>query len=100
MASDSGATAADDILKLLKRPGRTLTDAELANKTGRSHQAINYAARVLEAQGLIIRRPGPDGAIHNVAKTKMGAGQGLRAETRDSGAPSCDRLKFDNRRRG
>jgi hypothetical protein len=50
-------TMADDILHLLRlRPGG-MTDAELAQATGKIHQQINQRCRALAKQGVLVREP-------------------------------------------
>lgn len=56
-------TLQDDVLRLVRtQPG--ITDAELAKRTGKRHQAVNQACRELAQAGRIERREGP-GSIQN-----------------------------------
>ena len=66
-AKGIAVTNAQRVLDAIKQhPG--LTDAEVRNETGiQPHQRVNQICRRLESGGLLIRRRGTDGLIHNFA---------------------------------
>jgi biotin operon repressor len=59
------ATLAERIVQRLGRTAAPQDDDELAAQFNVARQAVNQACRRLEAQGVLIRQPGPSGKVVN-----------------------------------
>jgi MarR family transcriptional repressor of emrRAB len=75
-AAGHGASAPAALASVLRRPGQSI--GELAGRLELSHSATVRLVDRLEADGLLVRRPGIDGREVAVALTAKGRRRGLR----------------------